>query len=185
MTTVVKEMLRGLSLLASITVALSVPAFAQQPGQGQASAVLQGSSQDSRKEEIAAVLNKWIAAMNAKQGTAPLMELYADDAALFATMNPALLTTPEQRLANFNGLADIQKAPGFKCELGDFVTHVFADAAVNTGFYTFSFVTAEGPAVHQFRFSFVYRKSPRGWLIVSHHSSPKPQKNLSPQPKSN
>lgn len=142
-------------------------------------------SQDSRKKEIAAVLEKWIAAMNAGKGAAPLMELYDDDAALFATHNPALLTTPEGRAGNFNGLADLQKTKDFNCELGEFVTHVFADSAVNTGFYTFSFTSGEGHAVvHRFRFSFVYRKTPHGWLIVSHHSSPKPERNLSPQPKS-
>ncbi|MGE0517079.1 MAG: DUF4440 domain-containing protein [Hyphomicrobiaceae bacterium] len=142
------------------------------------------SSQDLAKVEVVAALERWVAAMNAGRGPAPLMELYDDDAALFATLNPALLTTPEGRAGNFIGLADRQKEKDYKCELGDFVTHVFGDGAVNTGFYTFSFTSEAGqPVVHPFRFSFTYRKTPRGWLIVSHHSSPKPEKNLSPQPK--
>jgi len=142
-------------------------------------------SQDIAKAEAVAALNKWADAMNAGRGAAPLMELYDDNAALFATQNPALLTTPESRADNFNGLADRQKEKNYKCELGDFVTHVFNDGAVNTGFYTFSFTSKDGqPVVHKYRFSFTYRKSPRGLLIVSHHSSPKPEKNLSPQPKS-
>lgn len=141
-------------------------------------------SQDKAKAEVVAALKKWVAAMNAGQGPAPLMDLYADDAALFATQNPALLTTAEGRAGNFNGLADRQKEKDYKCELGDFVTHVFGDGAVNTGFYTFSFTSEAGePVVSPFRFSFTYRKAQNGWLIVSHHSSPKPAKNLSPQPK--
>jgi hypothetical protein len=137
----------------------------------------------ARKREVLAALDAWIAAMNAGQGPAPLMKLYAEDAALFATLNPELLVTPEGRAGNFNGLADRQKKKGYRAELGTVVTHLFADAAVNTGYYTFRFVENDGrPVVSKYRFSFTYRKAPEGWLIVSHHSSPCPERNMSPQP---
>lgn len=136
-----------------------------------------------RKREVLDAIHSWIAAMNAKQGPQPLMMLYDHDAALFATLNPALLTTPEGRADNFSGLADRQRKKDYKAELGEVVTHVFTDAAVNTGFYTFSFIENDGtPVVNKYRFSFTYRHTPRGWLIVSHHSSPCPERNLSPQP---
>lgn len=139
----------------------------------------------ARKAEVLDALHRWIAAMNAGQGPAPLMKLYAQDAALFATLNPTLLTTPEQRAATFSGLADRQKKKNYRAELGNgkVVTHVFADAAVNTGFYTFSFIENDGkPVVNKYRFSFTYRRTPRGWLIVSHHSSRCPERDMSPQP---
>jgi len=137
----------------------------------------------ARKVEVLDALHRWIAAMNAGQGPAPLMMLYDEDAALFATLNPALLTTPERRASNFSGLADRQKKKNYRAELGKVVTHVFADAAVNTGFYTFSFIENDGmPVAHKYRFSFTYRRTPRGWLIVSHHSSPCPERDMSPQP---
>lgn len=137
----------------------------------------------ARKAEVREALARWAAAMNAGQGPAPLTPLYAEDAALFATLNPALLTTPEGILGNFDGLADRQKKKDYRCTIGEFVTHVFADAAVNTGYYTFSFIEDDGkPSVHAYRFSFVYRKTPKGWLIVSHHSSPKPATNMGPKP---
>ena len=139
--------------------------------------------EEARKAEVRAALARWAAAMNAGQGPAPLLPLYAEDAALFATLNPALLTTPEGILGNFDGLADRQKKKDYKCTIGEFVTHVFADAAVNTGYYTFSFIENDGtPSIHAYRFSFVYRKTPAGWLIVSHHSSPKPATNMGPKP---
>ena len=137
----------------------------------------------AQTSEVQAALNQWAAAMNAGLGPAPLAPLYAEDAALFATHNPALLTTPEERASNFNGLADRQKKQDYRCELGRVVTHVFGEGAVNTGYYTFSFTENDGrKVVLDYRFSFTYRKTPRGWLIVSHHSSPCPLVNGSPQP---
>lgn len=139
--------------------------------------------EESRRREVLAALDAWVAAMNAGQGPAPLMKLYADDAALFATLNPELLVTPDGRAGNFNGLADRQRKKGYKAELGKVVTHVFADAAVNTGYYTFSYLENDGRhVVNKYRFSFTYRRAAEGWLIVSHHSSPCPERNMSPQP---
>jgi len=132
---------------------------------------------------VAQALERWIAAMNAGLGPDPLVKLYAPDAVLFATQNPALLDTPEGVLGNFDGLADRQKKKGYKAELGRFVTHVFADAAVNTGYYTFSFLEDDGrEVVKRYRFSFTYRRAGADWLIVSHHSSPVPEKDLTPRP---
>jgi len=138
---------------------------------------------EARKAEVAGALDRWIAAMNAGQGPGPLVKLYAPDAVLLATQNPALLDTPEGVLGNFDGLADRQRKKGYKAELGKVVTHVFADAAVNTGFYTFSFVGDDGvQVIHRYPFSFTYRKAGEEWLIVSHHSSPVPAVDRTPRP---
>jgi hypothetical protein len=138
---------------------------------------------EARKAGVVHALQRWIAAMNTGQGPAPLVALYAPDAVLFATLNPVLLDTPEGVLGNFDGLADRQKKKGYKAELGRFVTHVFADAAVNTGYYTFSFLEDDGrEVVKRYRFSFTYRRTGSEWLIVSHHSSPVPEKDLTPRP---
>jgi len=141
------------------------------------------ATDDARKAAVVQALKRWIDAMNAGKGPQALMPLYAHDAALFATLNPALLTTPEARAGNFVGLADRQKKKNYRAELGEFVTHVFADGAVNTGYYTFSFTENDGrEVVNPFRFSFTYRRQGGEYLIVSHHSSPRPDKNMSPQP---
>jgi uncharacterized protein (TIGR02246 family) len=143
------------------------------------------SGPDAKRISVRAALDRWIAAMNAGRGAAPLLDLYAEDAIVMATLNPALNDTKAKIAENFSGLADRQKSPGYKAEvIGTVYTHVFSDAAANTGLYTFSFFDEAGALVlNRYRFSFVYRWHDDRWLIVSHHSSPLPEKNRSPQPK--
>jgi hypothetical protein len=58
-----------------------------------------------------------------------------------------------------------------KVAFGDQLIRVYGNAAVNTGYYTFSYVkdgeTKNLPA----RYSFTYVKNGERWPIVDHHSS--------------
>lgn len=137
----------------------------------------------TEKAEVLAAVHRWASAMSTGPGPSLLIPLYDEDAALFATHNPELLTTPQERIDSFDGLADRQKKKDYKCTIGRVVTHVFGEGAVNTGYYTFSFTENDGTnVVLPYRFSFTYRKTPGGWLIVSHHSSPRTLVNGSPKP---
>jgi uncharacterized protein (TIGR02246 family) len=50
---------------------------------------------------------------------------------------------------------------------------VYADTAINTGYYTFVLVNRDGKATTiPARYSFVYVRRDGKWLIVDHHSSP-------------
>ena len=63
---------------------------------------------------------------------------------------------------------------GLKVTFGDQLVRVYDNAAVNTGYYTFSFVKdAETKSVPA-RYSFTYVKRGDDWLIVDHHSSVMP-----------
>jgi uncharacterized protein (TIGR02246 family) len=48
---------------------------------------------------------------------------------------------------------------------------VFGDIAINSGLYTFSLTESGAQSDVAARFTFVYRKSEDGWLIIEHHSS--------------
>lgn len=53
---------------------------------------------------------------------------------------------------------------------------VSGDMAVMSGFYAFSH-TEQGKTVSfPSRYTFVYQRTPQGWLIVDHHSSKMPEK---------
>jgi hypothetical protein len=65
--------------------------------------------------------------------------------------------------------------PGLKVAFGDQLTRVYVcDTAVNTGYYTFSYVKDGETKSLPARYSFTYVKRGDAWLIVDHHSSAVP-----------
>jgi hypothetical protein len=64
--------------------------------------------------------------------------------------------------------------PGLKVAFGEQRIRVYGDAAVNTGYYTFSYVKDEETKTWPARYSFTYVKNGERWLIVDHHSSAMP-----------
>jgi hypothetical protein len=57
---------------------------------------------------------------------------------------------------------------------GDQLIRVYGDTAVNTGYYTFSYVRDGETRSLPARYSFTYVKSGDNWFIVDHHSSAMP-----------
>jgi hypothetical protein len=51
---------------------------------------------------------------------------------------------------------------------------VYGNTAVNTGYYTFSYVRDGQPATLPARYSFTFVKEVDKWMIVDHHSSAMP-----------
>ena len=64
--------------------------------------------------------------------------------------------------------------PGLKIAYGDQLIRVYDNAAVNTGYYTLSFVKDGETKTVPARYSFTYVKRGDDWLIVDHHSSTVP-----------
>ncbi|MGB2597518.1 MAG: DUF4440 domain-containing protein [Pseudolabrys sp.] len=65
--------------------------------------------------------------------------------------------------------------PGLKVAFGDQLIRVYdCDTAVNTGYYTFSYVKDGETKSLPARYSFTYVKRGDAWLIVDHHSSAVP-----------
>jgi len=64
--------------------------------------------------------------------------------------------------------------PGHKVTFGDQLIRVYGNTAINTGYYTFSFVKDGEAKSIPARYSFVYVKRSSDWKIVDFHSSAMP-----------
>ena len=121
--------------------------------------------------DIHAALQRWVEALGSGKGEAPIAALYAPEAVLLSTFDPKPLETPAEITAYFQNLT---KNPNLKATVQTEKVHAFADGGVTSGLYTFSY-TKDGKEVRvPARFSFVFNRTPTGWLIVSHHSSVEP-----------
>jgi len=121
---------------------------------------------------IHAALLEWTRALASGQGEAPIAALYAPDAILLSTFDPKPLDRPAAIAAYFHKLT---QNPNLKATIDSEKIVVFGGGAADSGLYTFSY-TKDGKEVRvPARFTFVWRRTPKGWLIVSHHSSVLPE----------
>jgi uncharacterized protein (TIGR02246 family) len=101
-----------------------------------------------------------------------VLAFYSDDAVLWGTLSP---TVRSDRAALRDYFVTAFKAlPGLKVAFGDQLIRVYGSAAINTGYYTFSYVKDGETKSLPARYSFTYVKSGERWLIVDHHSSAMP-----------
>ena len=68
----------------------------------------------------------------------------------------------------------VKAVPDVKIEFGEQLIRVYANAAVNSGYYTFSWVKDGETKSLPARYSFTYVKDGDRWVIVDHHSSALP-----------
>jgi uncharacterized protein (TIGR02246 family) len=108
------------------------------------------------------------------RGNSPdsLLGLYAKDAVLWGTLSPTVRTGPDALRAYF--VAAFAALPNAKVSFGDQLIRVYGNVAVNTGYYTFSFVKDGETKSIPARYSFTYVKDGEDWAIVDHHSSTVP-----------
>lgn len=149
------EMLGSLLLVAMLNTAL--PAAALSP--------------DQANEEIAAAVGKWTTIFVDDNPDA-ILALYDDAGVLWGTLSPTLLVGKPAIRGYFERA--FKALPGHKVVFGEQVIRVYGDTAINSGYYTFSFVRDGQPQSIPARFSFVYRKRDGNWMIVDHHSSAMP-----------
>jgi uncharacterized protein (TIGR02246 family) len=129
----------------------------------------------SEKSQVQAAYHTWIKAVTTADGKpSSVLNLYAPDAILLATLDPKPLLTRKalrQYFVKFTGLKDLTATTQ------QLITRVFPGFAINDGRYTFQYQGANGKTkTVEARFNFVYRNVDGQWLIVDHHSSvlPKP-----------
>jgi uncharacterized protein (TIGR02246 family) len=123
------------------------------------------------KEDVAAATLKW-AQVIGEGDPDKVLPLYSDDAVLWGTLSP---TVRADRAALRDYFVGAYKAlPGLKIAYGDQLIRVYDSAAVNTGYYTLSFVKDGETKTVPARYSFTYVKRGDDWLIVDHHSSTVP-----------
>jgi uncharacterized protein (TIGR02246 family) len=124
------------------------------------------------KEEVAAAASTWASALGEDEPD-KVLQLYSDDAVLWGTLSP---TVRADRSALRDYFANAFRVlPGLKVAFGDQLIRVYGGTAVNTGYYTFTYVKDGETKIFPARYSFTYVKTGENWLIVDHHSSAMPQ----------
>ena len=120
------------------------------------------------ESDVHAALQRWVETLGSGKGEAPIAALYAPEAILLSTFDPKPLETPAEITAYFQKLT---QNPNLRATVQTEKIQTFADGGADSGLYTFSY-TKDGKEVQvPARFSFVFHRTPAGWLIVSHHSS--------------
>jgi uncharacterized protein (TIGR02246 family) len=123
------------------------------------------------KEEVAEATLAWGQALG-QDDPDKVLPFYSDDAVLWGTLSP---TVGSDRAALRDYFVTAFKVlPGLKVAFGDQLIRVYGNAAVNTGYYTFSYVKDGETKSLPARYSFTYVKNGDRWLIVDHHSSGMP-----------
>jgi uncharacterized protein (TIGR02246 family) len=123
------------------------------------------------KEEVAEATLAWGQALG-EDDPDKVLAFYSDDAVLWGTLSP---TVRADRTALRDYFVTAFKVlPGLKVVFGDQLIRVYGGTAVNTGYYTFSYVKDGETKTLPARYSFTYVKSGERWLIVDHHSSAMP-----------
>ncbi|WP_084799711.1 SgcJ/EcaC family oxidoreductase [Bradyrhizobium sp. Ai1a-2] len=123
------------------------------------------------KADVAAATLAWGQAVG-EDDPEKVLPLYSDDAVLWGTLSP---TVRSDRAALRDYFVTAFKVlPGLKVAFGDQLIRVYGNAAVNTGYYTFSYTKDGETKSLPARYSFTYVKNGERWLIVDHHSSAMP-----------
>ncbi|WP_029587243.1 SgcJ/EcaC family oxidoreductase [Bradyrhizobium sp. URHD0069] len=123
------------------------------------------------KEDVAAAASTWAVALG-EDDPDKVLPLYSDDAVLWGTLSPTVRSDRAALRDYF--VAAFKVLPGLKVAFGDQLIRVYGSTAVNTGYYTFSYVKDGETKSLPARYSFTYVKSDDNWLIVDHHSSAMP-----------
>jgi len=123
------------------------------------------------KEDVAAATAKW-AEVFVLDDPDPILGLYDTEGVLWGTISPTRRDTPEALRDYF--VKAFKALPGHKVAFGDQLIRVYGNTAINTGYYTFSFVKEGEAKSLPARYSFVYVKRNGAWKIVDHHSSAMP-----------
>jgi uncharacterized protein (TIGR02246 family) len=123
------------------------------------------------KDEVSAAASTWARALGQDEPD-KVLPLYSDDAVLWGTLSPTVRADRASLRDYF--VTAFKVLPGLKVAFGDQLIRVYGSTAVNTGYYTFTYVKDGETKTLPARYSFTYVKSGERWLIVDHHSSAMP-----------
>jgi uncharacterized protein (TIGR02246 family) len=137
-----------------------------------AAAVIIPPALADEREDAYAGVERWSAAFNSGD-VEQIVRMYTDDALVLGTLNPGMISKPDDLRAYFKAAA----AAKLQVKLGDHSAAALAeDAVAIVGFYDFSRQASDGqPVVVPARFSFVMVKKDGIWKIAHHHSSVRPK----------
>jgi hypothetical protein len=128
-------------------------------------------SSESAKVELASAGKAWADALNQCE-PARIAALYDREAVVWATTTGTIISTPEGVRQYFDRVCASPAPP--KVAFGEQLVRVYGDTGINSGDYTFN-VQRDGKTIAiPARYNMVYRNTAGQWLIVDHHSSPRP-----------
>jgi len=123
------------------------------------------------KEDVAAATMKWGETLG-QNDPDKIVLLYASDGVLWGTLSPTVRSDRAALRDYF--VTAFRVLPALKVTFGEQLIRVYGDTAVNTGYYTFSYVRDGEPKTLPARYSFTFVKNGGNWMIVDHHSSAMP-----------
>jgi uncharacterized protein (TIGR02246 family) len=123
------------------------------------------------KEDVAAATMKWGETLG-QNDPDRVVALYAPDAVLWGTLSPTVRADRAALRDYFVGAFKV--LPSLKVTFGEQLIRVYGTTAVNTGYYTFSYVKDGESKTLPARYSFTLIKDGDHWMIVDHHSSAMP-----------
>jgi hypothetical protein len=89
------------------------------------------------QEEVASATSAWGSALG-EDNPDKVLPLYSDDAVLWGTLSPTVRADRGALRDYF--VTAFKVLPGLKVKFGEELIRVYGDTAVNTGYYTFSYV---------------------------------------------
>jgi len=131
-----------------------------------------GIARAGPQEDVAAASMRWAAAL-AENDPDKVLPFYAQDAVLWGTLSPTVRSSPAALREYF--VNAFKALPGLKVAFGEQLIRIYGSTAVNTGYYSFSFVRDGEARTLPARYSFTYVNKGKNWMIVDHHSSAMPQ----------
>jgi uncharacterized protein (TIGR02246 family) len=123
------------------------------------------------QEDVAAATANWARAFG-DNNPETILPLYAGDAVLWGTLSPTLRNDPGAIKAYFAGA--FNALPKATVKFGDQMIRIYGNTAVNTGYYTFSYVKDGEAKSIPARYSMTFVREGDKWMIVDHHSSAMP-----------
>ncbi|MGH8243801.1 MAG: nuclear transport factor 2 family protein, partial [Steroidobacteraceae bacterium] len=123
------------------------------------------------RQEVAAATGQWAETLRLNDPE-KIARLCAADSVLWGTLSPTVRADPAAVRDYF--VTAFEVLPGLEVSFGEQHIRVYGDAAVNTGYYTFSYRRYGETKTLPARYSFTFVKAKDGWVIVDHHSSAMP-----------
>ena len=123
------------------------------------------------KDDIGAATMKWAQTLGQNDHDS-VIELYATDGVLWGTLSPTVRADRAALRDYF--VTAFRVLQNLKVTFGQQLIRVYGRTAVNTGYYTFSYVKDGETKTLPARYSFTFVKDGEKWMIVDHHSSAMP-----------
>jgi len=123
------------------------------------------------KDDVGAATMKWAQTLGQNDPDS-VIALYATDGVLWGTLSPTVRADRAALRDYF--VTAFRVLPNLKVTFGQQLIRMYGRTAVNTGYYTFSYVKDGETKTLPARYSFTFVKDGEKWMIVDHHSSAMP-----------